>query len=71
MVIDFYKDKEVIGEITIVVGGLEKSNYLEFDKLQLKRDLIDLIDAGLSLSAASKYLAKKKNLTKSMIYNLY
>ena len=31
----------------------------------------DLINAGLSLSAASKYLAKKNNLTKSIIYNLY
>ena len=71
MVIDFYKDKEVIGEITLVVGGLEKSNHKEFDKLQLKKDLIELIDAGLSLSAASKYLAKKKNLTKRLIYNLY
>ena len=71
MVIDFYKDKEVIGEITLVIGGLEKSNKLEFDKLQLKKDLLELIDAGLSLSAASKYLAKKKNLTKRLIYTLY
>ena len=30
-----------------------------------------LIDAGLSLSAASKYLAKKKKIKKSLIYNLY
>ena len=71
MVIDFYKDKEVMGEITLVIGGLEQSNQLEFDKLQLKKDLLELIDAGLSLSAASKYLAKKKNLTKRLIYNLY
>ena len=71
MVIDFYEDKEVIGEITLVIGGLEKSNQLEIDKIQLKKDLLELIDAGLSLSKASKYLAKKKNLTKRLIYNLY
>ena len=29
-----------------------------------------LIDAGLSLSAASKYLAKKNGLKKSEVYNL-
>ena len=32
--------------------------------------LKELIDAGLSLSAASKYLAKKNGLKKSVIYNL-
>ena len=71
MVIDFFADKEVIGEITLVIGGLEKSNQLEIDKIQLKKDLLELIEAGLSLSAASKYLAKKKKLTKRLIYNLY
>ena len=30
----------------------------------------DLIKAGLSLSQASKYLAKKNNLTKNILYNL-
>ena len=33
-------------------------------------DLQDLINAGLSLSAASKYLAKKNKIKKSEIYNL-
>ena len=71
MVIDFYQNREVFGEITLLVGGLEKSKNLEFDKLQLKNDLNELIEAGLSLSAASKYLAKKKSLTKNLIYNLH
>ena len=35
------------------------------------KELYELIEAGLSLSAASKYLAKKNNLTKRLIYNLY
>ena len=38
--------------------------------LFIKKDLNDLIDAGLSLSAASKYLAKKNGLKKSEVYNL-
>ena len=33
-------------------------------------DLKELINAGLSLSAASKYLAKKNDIKKSIIYNL-
>ena len=67
--IDFFKDKEVIGEITIVVKGLKKRDFNP-DKFTLKKDLNDLIKAGLSLSAASKYLAKRNGLKKSEIYNM-
>ena len=42
-----------------------------FNKIDLKNELNDLIKAGLSLSAASKYLAKKNQLTKKFIYNLH
>ena len=68
-VIDFFKDKDIIGEITIVIKGINKGD-LEIDKLTIKKDLNDLINAGLSLSAASKYLAKKNGLKKSEIYNM-
>ena len=71
MILKFFEDKEVIGEITIVINGIKKKNSPEFDKLELKKELNDLINAGLSLSAASKYLAKKKGVQKSIIYNLY
>ena len=71
-VIEYFKDKEILGEITIVIKGESKTySELQFDKLVLKRDLLDLINLGLSLSKASKYLAKKNNLTKSIIYNMY
>ena len=71
-VIEYFEGKEVLGEITLVIKGKEKSlkNSI-IDNNELKRDLHDLTKAGLSLSAASKYLAKKNNLTKSIIYNLY
>jgi len=36
----------------------------------MKKDLNELMNAGLSLSAASKYLAKKNGIKKSEIYNL-
>ena len=68
--IDFFKDKEVIGEITIVIRGIHKDKNEEINKSDLKKDLNELIKAGLSLSAASKYLAKKYGIKKNIIYNL-
>ena len=64
-VIELLKDKDIIGEITIVLKGINKKRDLNHDKLIIKKDLNDLINAGLSLSAASKYLAKTNGLKKS------
>ena len=70
-VIEVFKDREIIGEITIVIKGVEKPKREEFIQSKIKQELKELIDAGLSLSSASKYLAKKKNLPKNIIYKLY
>ena len=67
-VINFFNEKDILGEITIVVKGIKRD--LDPDKFIIKKDLNDLISAGLSLSAASKYLAKKNGLKKSEIYNM-
>ena len=67
--IEFFKDKDIIGEITIVVKGIKKGDFNP-DKLIIKKDLNDLINAGLSLSEASKYLAKRNGLKKSEVYNM-
>ena len=69
--ISFFKDREILGEITIVIKGTDRKNLVEFNESNTKKELKELINAGLSLSAASKYLAKKKNLPKKTIYNLY
>ena len=68
-VMEFFRDKDIIGEITIVVKGIQKRN-LNSNKFIIKKDLNDLINAGLSLSAASKYLSKRNGLKKSEIYNM-
>ena len=71
-VINFFNDREVLGEITVVIEGRNKSkNNTPSDNFQIKRDLNELTTAGLSLSAASKYLAKKNNIPKSIIYSMY
>ena len=68
-VIEFFRDKEIIGEITVVIKGIKKGD-LNPDKSVIKKELNDLINAGLSLSAASKYLAKRNDLKKSEIYKM-
>ena len=68
-VIEFFKDKDIIGEITVVIKGI-KQRDLNPDKSIIKKELNDLINAGLSVSAASKYLAKRNRLRKSEIYNM-
>ena len=71
-VLDFIEGMKILGEITVVIKGLNKTTENnEFDKCELKIELDELVKAGLSLSSASSYLAKKKNLTKKLIYNLY
>ena len=71
-VISYFEKKEVIGEITLVIKGIKKANQNDcYSKEELKQDLIELKKAGLNLSAASKYLAKKNNIKKSIIYNMF
>ena len=70
-VIENIKDKEIVGEITVLIRGINHSKNQDIDLLVLKNELNELINAGLSLSSASKYLAKKNGMPKNIIYNLY
>ncbi len=69
-VIEKIKNRDILGEITLVIKGIKNSNNPKFDQTTLKRELNDLIKAGLSLSSASKYLAKKNKISKNIIYNM-
>ena len=69
-VINYFEKKEILGEFTIVLKGIDSLNNQKINEPALKKELNDLIKEGLSLSAASKYLAKKENLTKKVVYNL-
>ena len=71
-VISYFDGIEVLGEVTIVIKGRTNSKEINIcNKLEIKQELYELTQAGLNLSAASKYLAKKNNLKKSIIYNMY
>ena len=71
MILNFFDRKEVLGEITVVIDGIKNDKLIEFDKFELKKELNDLVNAGLSLSSASKYLAKKNEIKKNIVYSLY
>ena len=70
-VIEYFNKKEILGELTIVIKGSGEKEIKRLNESYLKKELQELIDLGLSLSAASKYLAKKKNISKKAIYNLH
>ena len=70
-VLEFFKDNQILGEYTLVIKGVVQENNSDVNQSYLKKELRELISAGLSLSSASKYLAKKNNLKKSIIYDLY
>ena len=70
-VIEYFERYEVLGELTIVIKGLKKDPNKEIDTIYLKEELKELVKAGLSLSSAARYLAKKNNIPKSIIYNLH
>ena len=70
-VLEFFENREVIGEITLVVKGFKKPKNASFNSALLKKELNELIQAGLTLSSASKYLSKKNGLKKSIIYDLH
>ena len=70
-VIEYFQNKKIMGEITIVVKGVNKKKESDFNSSILKKELHELVNAGLSLSSASKYLARKNNVPKNLIYKLY
>ncbi len=69
--IEYFNKKEILGELTIVIKGSGEKEIKKLNESYLKKELQELIDLGLSLSSASKYLAKKENISKKAIYNLH
>ena len=61
------RTREVVGQAFADSLSLVRSH----DERELRKELNDLVNAGLSVSSASKYLAKKKGLTKNIVYSLY
>ena len=70
-VLDNIQNKEILGEITVVIKGINNLKNRDMSLILLKKELNELIDAGLTLSSASKYLSKKNDVPKNIIYKLH
>ena len=71
--IDYFSNIKPIGEFTIIVSpndGIKNKEEVKQEINFLKRELVELIKAGLSHSSASNYLAKKHKQPKNKIYKL-
>ena len=67
--IDQYRDREPMGEFTLVLAGAELNPLLLTDDA-LKTELQTLINQGLSRSEASRQLAQQTALPRRQIYQL-
>ncbi len=70
-VIKFFERKEVIGEFTIIIKGVEQEKSESINKLEIKNELQELVKLGLSFSSATRFIAKKNNIPKNQVYNLF
>ena len=68
--IKIFQDKEVIGEFTIIIKGIDKEKIESINIIEIKKELYELVNVGLSLSSAAKFIAKRHNLPKNKVYNL-
>jgi len=67
--IDHYRDREPMGEFTLVLAGAELNPLLLSDDA-LKAELQTLINQGISRSEASRQLAQQTALPRRQIYQL-
>ena len=71
--IDYFTDTKPMGEYTIIISPYKEIQNIKEDQEEqnfFRKELIELIEAGLSHSSASTYLAKKYKKSKNKIYNL-
>ncbi len=69
--INLYRDnKTPKGEFTIVVMGNDQADNIQLSDEELKRELKQIIERGVSRSQASRQLAQVTNLSRSRLYKL-
>tara|TARA_Y100000589_G_scaffold325368_1_gene363159 strand:- start:934 stop:1806 length:873 start_codon:yes stop_codon:yes gene_type:complete len=66
--IEYFSKNEPKGEFTLVIEGNKKNIYIK--DLDLRIELLELIEAGLSHSKASAYLSKRYSIPRKKIYSL-
>ena len=60
-----FTEKDMLGEITLVVAGAPKRKT---DTASLAREVMELVEEGVKLKAAAKHVAKKHDVSKNDLY---
>ena len=68
--IALYRERQPKGEYTLVVAGANKNQNILLSESQLKEELQQLLQQGLTRSQASRQLAKLSTLSRQEIYRL-
>ncbi len=66
--IEYFSKNEPKGEFTLIIEGKKNKNNIK--DLDLRLELLGLIEAGLSHSSASAYLSKRYSIPRKTIYSL-
>jgi len=70
--VEYYREKGIKGEITLIISGVKKLPIEETpDMIDLLKKVQELIDGGLSKKEALKSIAKKYNTSKRELYQGY
>ncbi|MGB5596469.1 MAG: 16S rRNA (cytidine(1402)-2'-O)-methyltransferase [Crocosphaera sp.] len=62
--------QQIKGEFTLIIAGCSQSNYLNLSIEQLKTELQQLLEQGMTRSQASRQLAQVTTFSRRQIYDL-
>lgn len=63
------KDKQVKGELTLVINGANKEEEAPWNDLSIEEHLEDLISQGISKKDAIKIVSELRNVSKKQVYS--
>ncbi len=69
-VLNFYEETDPKGEYTLVIAGREETETLNLSDEEVKQELKQLLEQGVTRSQASRQLAQVSRLSRQEIYQL-
>nr|WP_009544628.1 16S rRNA (cytidine(1402)-2'-O)-methyltransferase [Crocosphaera subtropica] len=66
----YQNSQQIKGEFTLIIAGCSQNRFLELSIDQLKDELKQLLDQGMTRSQASRQLAEVTTFSRRQIYNL-
>ncbi|VEP18736.1 Ribosomal RNA small subunit methyltransferase I [Hyella patelloides LEGE 07179] len=66
----YQEERKPKGEFTLIVAGAEKAPEILLSESEVKKELQQLLQQGMTRSQASRHLAKLTNLSRQEIYQL-